>query len=104
MPRHRREGGRSSRKRSGDEASKDLATLSSRLEIAGCHATANIPIARPDDTAGTVRERLIGKTFDTVADVAVCVDGRLVGIVGATVGKDVLAQFPAAKTTLGLGD
>ena len=65
-----------------DVASTDLDTLSSRLEIASSHATANIPIAHPDDTAGTVRERLIGETFDTVADIAVCVDGRLVGIVG----------------------
>lgn len=65
-----------------DVPSTDLDTLSSRLEIASTHATANIPIARPDDTAGTVRERLMGETFDTVADIAVCVGGRLVGIVG----------------------
>ena len=63
------------------DAPTDLVTLSSRLEIASSHATANIPTAHPDDTAGTVRDRLIGKTFDTVADIAVCVDGRLVGIV-----------------------
>jgi magnesium transporter len=58
-----------------------LDSLPTRLEVASRHATANIPIAHPDEKAGTVRERLIGKTFDTVADIAVCVDGRLVGIV-----------------------
>jgi magnesium transporter len=66
---------------SDSSGSTDLDTLSSRLEIAGSHATANIPIAHPDDTAGTVRERLVAQSFDTVADIAVCVDGRLVGIV-----------------------
>jgi magnesium transporter len=64
-----------------DVSSAELDTLSSRLEVASSHATANIPIAQPDETAGTVRDRLIGETFDTVADIAVCVGGRLVGIV-----------------------
>ena len=62
--------------------STDLDTLSSRLEVASSHATASIPIVHPDDTAGNRRERLIGETFDTVADIAVCVGGCLVGIVG----------------------
>jgi magnesium transporter len=62
--------------------STDLVTLSSRLEVAGAHATANIPIAHPDDTAGTVRDGLIGESYDTIADIAVCVGGRLVGVVG----------------------
>ena len=35
----------------------------------------------PSDTAGAVRERLIGQMFATVSDLAVCVDGHLVGIV-----------------------
>lgn len=61
--------------------STDLDTLSSRLEIASSHATANIPILHPNDTVGAVRERLIGQVFATVSDLAVCVDGRLVGIV-----------------------
>jgi len=65
-----------------DVASEDLDTLSSRLETASSHATANIPIAHPDQLAGTVRERLIGQDFDTVVDIAVCLDGRLVGMVG----------------------
>ena len=64
------------------DASMDLDTLPSRLEVASSHATANIPTAHPGDTAGAVRDRIIGKNFDTVADIAVCVDGRLVGIVG----------------------
>jgi magnesium transporter len=67
---------------SGFADSTNLDTLSSRLEVASSHATASIPIAHPDDTAGNLRERLIGETFDTVADIAVCVGGCLVGIVG----------------------
>ncbi len=61
--------------------STDLDTLASRLEIASSHATMNVPIVHPSDTAGAVRERLIGPLFATVADIAVCVDGRLVGLV-----------------------
>lgn len=59
----------------------DVDTLPSRLEVASSHATKNIPIVRPDETAGTVRGSLMGVPFDTVADIAVCVDGHLVGIV-----------------------
>lgn len=62
-------------------ASTELDTLLSRLEIAISHATANVPILHPTDTAGAVREGLIGQRFDSVSDLVVCVDGRLVGIV-----------------------
>ena len=58
-----------------------LDTLPSRLEVASSHATTNVPIVHPSDTAGAVRERLIGQMFATVSDLAVCVDGHLVGIV-----------------------
>ena len=61
--------------------STDLDTLSSRLEIASSHATANVPIVHPNHTAGEVRERLIGQMFTTVSDIAVCIDGHLVGLV-----------------------
>ena len=61
--------------------STDLDTLPSRLEVASSHATTNVPIVHPSDTAGAVRERLIGQMFATVSDLAVCVDGHLVGIV-----------------------
>ena len=61
--------------------SSDRDTLPSRLEMASSHATTNVPIVHPTDTAGAVRERLIGHAFDTVSDLAVCVEHRLVGIV-----------------------
>lgn len=61
--------------------SADLDSLSSRLEIASSHASANVPIVHPNDTAGEVRDRLIGQMFATVSDLAVCVDGHLVGLV-----------------------
>ena len=78
---------------SGFADSTDLDTLPSRLEAAGSHATSRVPVAQPDETAGHVRDRLIGATFDTVADIAVCVDGRLVGIVAI---ERLLAAAPDA--------
>ncbi len=62
-------------------ASTELDSLRPRLEIARSHATANVPIAQTTDTAGAVRGGLIGHGFDSVADIVVCTDGRLVGIV-----------------------
>ncbi len=43
--------------------------------------TANVPVARPDDGVAAVRAGLEGHRFDEVDDLAVCVDGRLVGLV-----------------------
>lgn len=77
-------------------ASTKLDTLPPRLEIAISHASANVPIVRPTDTVGAVREGLIGHRFDAVADLVVCADGRLVGIVEI---EQVLAA--AADTTIG---
>lgn len=77
-------------------ASTVLDTLPSRLEIAISHATANVPIVQTTDTAGAVREGLIGHRFDSVSDLVVCADGRLVGIVEI---EQVLAA--AADTTVG---
>jgi len=71
--------------------STDLDTLSSRLELASSHATTNVPIVHPKDTAGAVRERLIGQMFATVSDLAVCVGGHLVGLVEI---EHVLAAAP----------
>ena len=65
----------------GSNGSMETDALPSRLEIAVSHATARVPIAQPTDTAGEVRERLIGHHFDSVSDIVVCADGRLVGIV-----------------------
>lgn len=66
---------------SDPNASRELDTLPSRLEIASSHATANVPILHPTDTVGAVREGLVGQRFDSVSDLVVCTDGRLVGII-----------------------
>jgi magnesium transporter len=58
-----------------------LDTLSGDVERASSHASTNVPVARPDETAGALRERLVGRSYDSVADIAVCVDRRLVGSV-----------------------
>lgn len=81
---------------SESSASPDLDTLPSRLEIAITHATANVPIVHPTDSVGAVREDLIGHRFDSVSDLVVSVDGRLVGIVEI---EQVLAA--AADTPVG---
>lgn len=65
----------------GSNGSIETDALPSRLEIAMSHATAKVPIAQTTDTAGEVRERLVGQRFDSVSDIVVCADGRLVGIV-----------------------
>jgi magnesium transporter len=56
-------------------------TLPGRLEDARSHVHANIPIGAPEDTAGDVRDSLAGRRYDSLSDVAVCVDRRLVGLV-----------------------
>ncbi len=59
----------------------ELDTLPAALDRASSHATTSVPIAGPHETVGAVRERLIGRTYDTVADIPVCVDRHLVGMV-----------------------
>jgi magnesium transporter len=59
----------------------DLDTLPAALDMASGHANTSVPIAAPHETAGAVRERLIGRAFDTVADIPVCDGLRLVGMV-----------------------
>lgn len=45
-------------------------------------ASAEVPVLRPDETARSVRERLFGRRFDSVRDLAVCDrTQRLVGVV-----------------------
>jgi magnesium transporter len=51
------------------------------LRIAGEHATARVPTARPEQTAGDVREALPENGYDCMDDIAVIASGRLVGIV-----------------------
>lgn len=44
------------------------------------HMTASVPIAAPREAAGAVLERMRGQRYDVAAQVAVCEDGRLVGL------------------------
>jgi magnesium transporter len=50
------------------------------LQTALAHLTPNIPIAAPTARVGAVRRSLEGRRFDTVAEIAVCEQGRLVGL------------------------
>lgn len=43
--------------------------------------TPRVPVARPEQPVGEVRERLLGETFECADDVAVVAEGVLVGIV-----------------------
>jgi magnesium transporter len=55
--------------------------LDERLEVAAEHATLRVPVAAPLQSAGDVRDALVGKTYDCVDDIAVLDGPRLVGIV-----------------------
>ena len=48
--------------------------------LASAHVVTNVPVAQPSDRAGDVRQALVGRTFDTAVDVAVCEGGRLRGL------------------------
>lgn len=66
-----------------DAAATDnaLDTLPVRLRTAAAHVAADIPISPPADTAGEVRRRLAGVRYASIADIAVCEDRRLLGLV-----------------------
>ena len=55
-----------------------------RLEFqpgtAGGHAASTVPTAGPGDTVDAVLAQMRGRQFDSAAVVAVCTDGRLVGL------------------------
>ena len=52
------------------------------LTTALAHASQRVPTARPSESAGEIRQRLIGgDRFDTVADIAVLDQERLVGMI-----------------------
>ncbi len=46
-------------------------------------STANVPVARVDESAAQVRERIHGHSFDTIADIPVVSHGSLQGLVSA---------------------
>ena len=58
------------------------------FETAAEHLTFRVPIAAPTARADEIRRSLHGRTFDTVAEIAICEDGRLVGLLNV---EDVLA-------------
>lgn len=45
------------------------------------HATAEVPKARPGQSIGEVRDALVGTSYESAVDVAVLVEGKLVGLV-----------------------
>jgi magnesium transporter len=64
-----------------DTVTGSAGTLQGHVEDARSHVHANVPICAPEDTAGAVRDALVGRRYDSLSDVAVCVDHRLVGLV-----------------------
>jgi magnesium transporter len=50
------------------------------FETAAEHAAGAVPVAAPTDAIGAIRRGLGGRRFDTAAAVAVCDEGRLVGL------------------------
>lgn len=50
------------------------------LETAGEHVARAVPTAGPADTIGAIRRGLGGRRFETAAAVAVCDEGRLIGL------------------------
>ncbi|HSO49506.1 MAG TPA: magnesium transporter [Acidimicrobiia bacterium] len=51
------------------------------FETAAEHLARAVPVASATDTVGAIREGLGGRRFETAAAVAVCDEGRLVGLV-----------------------
>src|SRR5688572_22997081 len=64
------------------------------FETAAEHLTSRVPIATPTARAGDIRRALVGNTFDTVAEIAVCDDGKLVGLLNI---EDVLAAHEVTQ-------
>jgi magnesium transporter len=66
------------------------------LQTAQAHLTRNVPIAVPTARIGDVRRSLVGQRFDTVAEIAVCDQGRLVGLLNV---EDALAATDGQLVT-----
>ncbi|WP_245871239.1 magnesium transporter [Asanoa hainanensis] len=60
---------------------------------AAAHATANVPIVRPDESVDAVLRGLRGRHFSSASVVAVCVDGELRGL--ATIERILAAPHAA---------
>ena len=55
--------------------------LDQRIGTAAAHAVRNVPEAKPEERVGSVLDGMRGSTFDSAVVVAVCTNGRLVGLV-----------------------
>jgi magnesium transporter len=64
------------------------------LEVAAAHATAQVPTAKPGQSAGEVRDAIIGAHFESAVDVAVLEGEELVGILSI---EALLATDPATR-------
>jgi magnesium transporter len=62
------------------------------LDVAAEHATHLVPIAAPDDSAGTVLARALSPGYDSVTDIAICDGDHFRGLVRL---EDLLAAAPA---------
>jgi magnesium transporter len=49
--------------------------------VVGQHVVTEVPVAAPEDTVADIRRALAGKSFASIAAVAVCRDGRLDGLI-----------------------
>jgi magnesium transporter len=56
------------------------AGLDQRIGTAAAHAVRNVPVAKPEEHVGFVFDGMRGSTFDSAVVVAVCTNGRLVGL------------------------
>ncbi|HSL27467.1 MAG TPA: magnesium transporter [Acidimicrobiia bacterium] len=66
-------------------------TMNATAWDAGSLVTARVPVAEPEESAAAVWSRLLGTRFDSVDDVAVCLNGRIRGMVRM---EDLLAAPP----------
>lgn len=57
------------------------------FETAGEHVTTNVPVVSPQTTVGEMRQMLLSTRYDTVAEIVVCQDGKLSGLINV---EDVL--------------
>jgi magnesium transporter len=64
------------------------------LGVAADHAVKEVPTARPEQSIGEVRENVVGRRFERVADVAVLDGSNLVGILSM---EQLLSAEPAVS-------
>jgi magnesium transporter len=79
----------------GEARAELAAAIGSGIETAAQHATRQVPIARPGDSAGALRAALVGRAYESAAHVAVCDDaGRFLGLLRV---ESLLAAAPEAR-------